>query len=352
MHAEAAMTVADVTVARAAASRMPEWDAYVRGHGAASVYHLAGWREVIESVFGRDTHYLVAERDGQVTGVLPLVRLKSLLFGDFLVSMPYVNYGGVLADDAASSARLVEAAADLCRDLGVVHMELRHTADCTRLPKRLDRVSMHLPLTGDSELLWKKIGSKLRAQVRRPQKEGAESEIGGLELVEDFYSVFSVKYRDLGVPVYPLAWFRAVLERFPELARVVLVRVGGRPVAASIVIGFNGSLEVPWASSLRAADRYSVNMYLYWTMLKYAEDAGYGTFDFGRSNPDSGTYRFKKQWGAEPVQLYWHYWLRDARELPQLNLANPKYRAAVALWRRLPVWAANRLGPKLVKNLP
>ena len=331
---------------------MDAWDRYVRGHAAASVYHLGAWRELIESVFGRETHYLVAENDNEIIGVLPLVRLKSLLFGDFLVSMPYVSYGGILADDEAVCATLTDGAAGLARKLGVDHVELRHLTDCLSLPRRLDKVSMHLRLTGRSETLWEKLGSKRRAQIKRPLREGAEGEIGGAELIHEFYDVFSVKYRDLGVPVYPVGWFRAILQRFPHLARVFVVRVGGCPVAASIVLGFNGKLEVPWASSLRSADRYGVNMYLYWSMLKYAEDEGYEIFDFGRSTQGSGTYRFKQQWGAEPVQLYWHYWLSGAQEIPRLNPANPRFQAAVAVWKKLPVRIANWIGPQIVKNLP
>jgi FemAB-related protein (PEP-CTERM system-associated) len=332
--------------------QMGEWDRYVRGHASASVYHLAAWRELIESVFQRKTYYLLAQNGGEVCGVLPLVRLKSFAFGDFLVSLPYVSYGGVLADNDATSELLIGHACDLGRSLGVAHVELRHVQNCSELPSRTDKVSMHLPLTGDSDVLWKKLGAKRRAQINRPLKEGAECTVGGEQLVEDFYAVFSLKYRDLGVPVYPLGWFRALLQAFPGMMRVFVVRVGGQPVAASIVIGFNGRLEVPWASSLRAADRYGVNMYLYWNMLKHAEDEGFSVFDFGRSTEGSGTYRFKKQWGAEPVQLYWHYWLRNNGELPQLNPANPKYQAAVAVWRKLPLWMTNRLGPRIVRNLP
>lgn len=344
---------AEVTVTEAAPSRMGEWDGYVRNHESASVYHLAGWRDLAESIFGRETHYLLAERGGRICGLLPLVRLKSFFFGDFLVSMPYVNYGGILADDSEACTELAEAAGRLADELGVDHVELRHLADCAPLPARRDKVSMYLRLGGDADLLWKKLGSKLRAQIKRSQKEGAECEIGGIDLVEDFYSVFAVKYRDLGIPVYSVAWFRGILRKFPELVRVFVVRVGGKPVAASIVIGFNGILEVPWASTLRAADRYAVNMYLYWSMLKFAEDEGYPIFDFGRSTEGSGTWRFKKQWGAEPVQHYWHYWLKDSEKgIPRINASNPKSQAAVAVWKKLPLWVANRIGPRIVKNLP
>lgn len=344
---------AEVTVTEADASRMGEWDRYVRRHANASVYHLAGWRELAESVFGRETHYLLAERGSRICGLLPLVRLKSFVFGDFLVSMPYVNYGGVLADDAQACIELVEAAGRLAGRLGVDHVELRHLADCAPLPARRDKVSMYLKLRGDAELLWKGLGSKRRAQIKRSQKEGAECEIGGIELLDDFYAVFSVKYRDLGIPVYSREWFRGIFRTFPDLVRVFVVRVGRKPVAASIVIGFNGILEVPWASTLREADRYAVNMYLYWNMLKFAEDEGYGIFDFGRSTEGSGTWRFKKQWGAEPVPHFWHYWLKDASgEIPRINASNPKSLAAVAVWKKLPLWVANRIGPKIVKNLP
>lgn len=331
---------------------MGAWDDYVRSRPDASVYHLGAWRELIESAFGRETYYLQAASGETLCGVLPLVRLRSIVFGDFLVSLPYVSYGGVLANDTATATCLIDEAVSLSRSLGVRHMELRHLSDLVDLPQRTEKVSMRLALFGDSEKRWKALGSKLRAQINRPLREGTTHEIGGAELVEDFYGVFALKYRDLGVPVYSIDWFRLILARLPDTTRVFVVRIGGRPVAASIVIGFNEILEVPWAASLRAADAYGVNMYLYWTMIKFAEDAGYKAFDFGRSTIGSGTWRFKKQWGAEPVQMYWHYWVRDRSGTPQLNTANPKYRAAVALWRRLPLWMANRIGPRIVKNLP
>lgn len=345
-------TKAGPVIVTAPASRMVDWDDFVCGQGDAGVYHLAGWRELIECVFGRETYYLAAERAGHLCGVLPLVRLKSVVFGDFLVSLPYVTYGGVLAENPIVGRELLQHATELAQKLGVAHVEFRHSQEWPGMPARTDKVAMQLTLTGDSELLWKKLGAKLRAQIKRPLREGAQCVVGGEELIDEFYGVFAIKYRDLGVPVYPLRWFRGVLEAFPDLTRVFVVRVGSHPVAASIVIGFNGKLEVPWAASLHAADRYGVNMHLYWSMLKYAEEQGYSMFDFGRSTRGSGTYRFKQQWGAEAVQLYWHYWLRNSSELPHINATNPKYQAAIAVWRRLPLWVTNRVGPRIVKNLP
>jgi len=333
-------------------SQMSVWDNYVEQHAKATVYHLSGWREIIERVFGRETYYFVAKSESKIVGILPVVRLRSIAFGDFLVSMPYVNYGGVLSDNSEVAGELISRCCDLANHLAVDHVELRHTSDYATMQRRMDKVSMHLTLPGCSDELWDQLGSKLRAQIKRPLREGVTCEIGGVELIGEFYSVFSTKYRDLGIPVYPKSWFVSILRKFHDETRVVVVRLSGKPVAASLVIGFNGTVEVPLASSMRAADRIGVNMFLYWTMLKHAVDKGYQTFDFGRSSENSGTYRFKKQWGAKPVQLYWHYWLRGQREIPQFNLSGSKYQIAAALWRKLPLPVANFIGPRIVKNLP
>jgi len=341
-----------IKVELADGSRMPAWDEYVEKHSEATVYHLSGWREIIENVFDRKTYYFIAQSETTIVGVLPVVRLRSIAFGDFLISMPYVNYGGVLSDNEEVSRELIDSCCDLADRLGVGHVELRHTSDCTHLQHRTDKVSMRRELPGSSDELWGQLGSKLRAQIKRPLREGVTCETGGAEMIDDFYNVFSIKYHDLGVPVYPKKWFTAIMEKFEDDARIVAVRLSGETVAASLIIGFNGTLEVPWAASKRAADRFGVNMYLYWNMLKYASDQGYREFDFGRSSENSGTYRFKKQWGALPVQLYWHYWLRGQREIPQLNLGSSKYRIAASIWRKLPIRVTNFVGPRIVKNLP
>jgi FemAB-related protein (PEP-CTERM system-associated) len=331
-----------------------DWDRYVHAHGDATACHLFAWRDVVSGVFRQQPHYLAArDATGAIRGVLPLVRLRSVLFGDFLVSMPYLNYGGVLADSEAVGEGLVAEAVTLARTLGVSHMELRYVEP--RLPSwptRTDKVSMRLALQPRADDFHKALGSKLRAQIKRPEKGGATCQSGGAALLDDFYAVFAENMRDLGTPVYSKKFFAEVLAAFPEQARIFVVRVGDEPAAAGFVLGFGRILEIPWASSLRRYNRLSVNMLLYWKVIEHACSSGFETFDFGRSTSDSGTYRFKEQWGARPVQLNWHYWLRDGHELPQLNPTNPRYRAMIATWQRLPLWVANAMGPQIVRNLP
>jgi FemAB-related protein (PEP-CTERM system-associated) len=344
----------ELTVTETDAASSGAWDAYVAASPRAEIYHDYRWRSLIETVFGRECHYLRAcDRNDRVRAVLPLVRLKSALFGDFLVSVPYFNYGGVLADSTAARDAMIAAGVKLGRKLGVRHIELRGRAgDSLDLPVRTDKVSMVLELPATEDELFKGFTSKLRAQIRRPGKAGATSRLGGAELLTDFYRVFSRNMRDLGTPVYSPRFFEAILATFPQQARVCVVDLDGRPVAAALVLSHRNRLEIPWASSLREANPQGVNMLLYWSVLRFAIATGCRAFDFGRSSKDAGTYRFKEQWGAVPQQLLWHYWLPDGVEMPRITPDNPKYRLAIAAWQRLPVPVANTLGPYIAKNLP
>jgi FemAB-related protein (PEP-CTERM system-associated) len=343
------LAVVEATDADAAA-----WNGFVAAAPDGELYHDYRWRPLIGEVFGHESVYLMArEGNGRVRGVLPLVRLRSRLFGDFMVSLPYFNYGGILADSPAATHALADAAGTCAQRLGVAHVELRHRARVALdWPAREDKVTMVLELPSSSDELMKGLGSKLRSQVRRPQKAGATARLGRLELLDDFYSVFSRNMRDLGTPVYPRRLFRSILETFGVEAKLAVIDLGGKAVAAGLVLTHGSTMEIPWASSLREANRSSVNMLLYWAVLEAAIAEGCTRFDFGRSSKDSGTYRFKEQWGAKPEQLLWHYWLPEGRELPKLTPSNPKYQLAIAVWKKLPLPVANLLGPHIVKSLP
>jgi serine/alanine adding enzyme len=329
------------------------WNAFVSAATNAELYHDFRWRAVIGRVFGHQCRYLAAyDAVGAVRGVLPLVLLQSRLFGKFLVSMPFLNYGGLLASDLDARRLLLEAAVREAGQTGAGHVELRHRVIDLDWPKRTDKVAMVLDLPTSEEILFKTFPSKLRAQIRRPQKAGATVGFGGAELLDDFYAVFARNMRDLGTPVYPRAWFLAIAAAFPEHAQICVVRLNGRPVAAGFLLRHGNTMEIPWASSVSEFNREGVNMLLYWSVLCAAIAQGCRRFDFGRSSKDSGIYKFKQQWGASPEQLEWHYWVRAGDQLPGLTPSNPKYRLAIAAWRKLPLRLANFLGPHIVKNLP
>lgn len=333
----------------------PRWDKYVLNCPESSVYHLSKWQSVVRSSFGHQSYYIMSvDEEGQCNGVLPLVHMTSLVFGNFFVSLPFFNYGGICADNPVIADRLWKRAVELAVLKRGSYIELRSNRELPwSLPVKTGKVCMELNLPNAPETLWKSFGSKLRSQIKRPLKEGMTFKIGGIDLLDSFYSVFSENMRSLGTPVYSKSFFRAVLTEFPQSAQICAIfDFLGNSVAAGFLLGFRDRLEIPWASSRRTHSHLSPNMLLYWASLSFAVEEGYKVFDFGRSTLGEGTFKFKQQWGAQPVQLYWYYWLSKGRTLPNLNPKNPKYSLAISIWKRLPLPITNWLGPRIVRNIP
>lgn len=330
-----------------------DWNRYAESNPAASIYHRAEWKDLIHDVFGHKSYYFYArDNNAEITGILPLVHLKSRLFGDFMISMPYFNYGGAIANSLSIEQKLIQAANDHAEHLGIDHIEYRDDIAREGLPVRTEKVNMILSLPDNHSALWDTFTSKLRSQIRRSQREEAEVSFGGEECLEDFYTVFARNMRDLGTPVYGKSFFSKILHCFENHSKIIVIHMGNRPVAAAFLLGYNNTLEIPWASTIKDVNHLSMNMLLYWEVLKFAIENQYRYFDFGRSSKKSGTFRFKQQWGAKPKPLFWHYWLADNVELPRLNPDNPKYALAISVWKRIPIFITKWLGPLIVRKLP
>jgi FemAB-related protein (PEP-CTERM system-associated) len=339
------------TVALASDTDRSAWDAYVAAHAEATGYHEWAWRAIFTQTFGHEAVYVMArDADGRVRGVLPTVHIKSLLFGKTLTSLPFLNYGGVLADDDQIARALVDAAAEQARARGCQHLELRHFAQrFPDLPCKQHKVTMRLPLqTG----MWERLDRKVRNQVRKAEKSNLTVVRGGAELVPEFYTVFTRNMRDLGTPVYARRLFEDVMRAFPDRARVLVVRLNGAPIAAGFTFRTRTMVEIPWASSIRDYNNLCPNHLLYWHAIESAVADGCEVFDFGRSTPDEGTYKFKEQWGASPVSLHWEYVLLQGSAVPDQTTKNPKFQLAIETWKRLPLWLANAAGPHIVKWIP
>lgn len=330
-----------------------QWDDYVTRHPEATADQLWNWRHVFDEVFRHRSLYLVARRGGAVAGVLPLVLFRSRLFGRFAVSLPFLNYGGILADDAEVAGALVHEARKAALSFGARHLELRHrTRAFGDLPCRQHKLGFTRALPSTADELWVDLDRKVRNQVRKAQKEKLVAASGGVGLVDDFYSVFSQNMRDLGTPVYAKRLFTETLRLFPQRARVHVVRQDGRPLAAAITVTFRDTVLVPWASSLREARHLCANTLLYWTMLEGAIANGAQIFDFGRSSPGGGVNQFKLQWGATSTPLHWEYVLLRRGQVPDQGPSNPKFQPAIRAWQWLPIWLANGIGPHIVRSIP
>lgn len=329
-----------------------EWDSFVHGQDGWSHFHLFAWREVITRVFGHECMYLVArDETRQMAGVLPLVRVKSKLFGHYLVSMPFVNYGGPLGDDAGVIA-LVSHAAALARRDGAKLLELRSRAALpVTLPVSHRKITVLLELpSGTAEPLWKRLDSKVRSQVRRPQKEGVVVRFGA-DQVAPFFQVFARHMRDLGTPTQPRLLFEALAETFPDDVWFGCAYYDGRPVAGGCGFQWASEFEMTWASALVEYKRIAPNMLLYWSFMERAVAHGLRTFNFGRCTPDSGTHRFKKQWGSYDAPLWW-YNLSEKSGTATPSPHDSAYAWGPRIWKHLPLQLATALGPSIVRSIP
>lgn len=329
------------------------WDDFVHRQAAARCPHLAGWKKVIEDSFGHKCIYLMAGTNDGINGVLPLVHVRSRLFGSFLISVPYLNYGGILAEDSTTQQRLFDHARELAAERGAAYVELRHEArQLPEVPTKQHKVTMLLELPDNPDTLWNQFKPKLRSQIRKPMKEGLTVHIGREEALAHFYEVFSVNMRDLGTPVYPRNFFANILKHFPSSTWICTILLNEQPVAAGFICGFRETLEIPWASSLREYNHLAANMLLYWSILEFAVKHGFKQFDFGRCSPGEGTHKFKAQWGAKEVPLHWQYWLANGNQLPELAPTNPKYQLAISVWQKLPLFVTRWVGPAIIRNIP
>jgi FemAB-related protein (PEP-CTERM system-associated) len=285
---------------------------------------------------------------------LPLCFVNSRLFGRFLVSLPYINSSGVTAQSDRAAEVVIDRAVVLADELDCRFLELRHEAPIEHpaLTRTVnEKVHMRMELPGSAPELRTNLKAKVRNQVKKGESQGFSIAWGGQELLEEFYAVFSRNMRDLGTPVFGRKLFSAILDNFPDSAELCSVRDGLRPVASALLIHGEDSTEVPSASSLREENNRNPNMLMYYHLLARSIERGQRVFDFGRSTPNAPTFRFKKQWGAEPFPANWQYHVRQG-DVGEMRPNNPKYKLMIRAWQCLPLWCANLLGPHIVRGIP
>lgn len=328
-----------------------EWDAFARAQHGFTHFHLYGWRSVIERAFGHECIYLAARGDdGALQGVLPLVRVRSVVFGHYLMSMPFLNYGGPLGAPAAVKA-LVERAAEIARATRVKLLELRSRVELpidAEASHRKITVLLDLPATSDA--LFKRFDGKLRSQIRRPQKEGVTMRFGA-DQVGPFFEVFARHMRDLGTPTQPRHLFATIAETFGDDVWFGCAYLNDEPVSCGCGFRWGRELEMTWASSLRAHNRIAPNMLVYWSFMERAIAEGLTTFNFGRCTPGGGTHRFKTQWGGRDEPLWW-YQPASTGVASTPSPDDGAFSWGPRIWRRLPTSMATALGPRIVRYIP
>lgn len=328
------------------------WDEYVHRCPTATQSQLSGWRRVIETVYGHATHYLWVREEGVAIGILPLVLIRSFLFGRTLVSLPFLDDGGICVVDDEVRLELYERCLQLGHEFRADFIDLRH-----RLPNRLplasngSKVTFELELVADPDRMWKSFKAKLRNQIRKATKSGLTASWCEADELSSFYDVFATNMRDLGSPVHSRRFFAAIFEEFSDSVKLLLIRNGGQVIGGGLCLLFRETMTMPWASSRRDCLSMCPNNLLYWEAIRWGCENGYKKFDFGRSTPGSGTYHFKKQWGAIEEPLHWQCVRKSGTDSNTVSSDDPKYRWAIRVWSSLPVAITNFVGPILRRQM-
>lgn len=332
-------------------SDQARWDSYVDNNPAATFFHRVAWKSVIEDSFSQKSYYAFVERAGVVTGILPLVHMKSRLFGNGLASLPFAVYAGPVADDAASHDALDAYAIALADRLNVEYLEYRN-----RQPLRPDwpckddlYFTFRRPIEQDPEQNLKAIPRKQRAVVRQSLKNGLEAVVENN--VDTVFAVYAESVRNLGTPVFPKRYFRNLKTVFGKDCELLVIRKDGKPVSGVLSFYFRDEVLPYYGGGTRDARKLGANDFMYWDLMSRAGQQGYRVFDFGRSKAGTGAFSFKKNWGFTPTALHYEYRLRTIDRMPEHNPLNPKYQLMIAAWKRLPLPVANALGPFIVRNL-
>jgi len=339
-----------VSVRPFAESDRSAWNAFVHAHPDGTFFHLAEWQDVLTRAFGHRTYFLLAEASGEIRGVLPLAQVKSVLFGNALISTPFCAYGGIVAVDQAAHVALDRAAGDLARELNVDYLEMRN-----RERRHLDwpckdlYVTFRKEIDADAGKNMLAIPRKQRAMVRKGIKEDLRAELDAN--VDRIFDVYSESLRNLGTPVFSRRYLEVLREVFGDACDVVTILQGETLVASVLNFYFRDEVLPYYGGGTSAARAVAGNDFMYWEVMERARQRGFRVFDYGRSKRGTGAFDFKTHWGFEPAPLCYEYLMVKRKEMPNLSPTNPKYSNAIGIWRKLPLRLTQLVGPPVAKYL-
>jgi FemAB-related protein (PEP-CTERM system-associated) len=331
----------------------PACNAFVKQMPNSKISHLPAWSFAVAESMGLKSFYLTARDGTEIVGILPLAQVRSRLFGNRMISQAFSNYGGLLADSLQAQETLFNRAAELATKLNCESIEFRNIEALPyNLEMRTGKICMHLPLCPDPDEMWKAFDCKVRNQVRKAEKSGITVVSGGLELLNEFYRIYTIRMRQLGTPCYPRKLMYKIMQTFPDNCRIFTAQLNKLTIGVAFTVWFEGFVEIPWAATLVEYNKLCPNNLLYWDIIKYFCINGAKWFDFGRCTVNGPTYNFKKEWAAKPVELYYQYWLAPNTKYNILSPDNSRYAKKVEIWKRLPLWATRLIGPYISRQLP
>jgi FemAB-related protein (PEP-CTERM system-associated) len=329
------------------------WDQFVNGHTGGTLFHLTGWKRAIEKTFGFQSCYFYAERDGQITGIVPLFFVNNWVIGNCLHSVPFGVYGGICAADQESHAALLTHVKQLAVAKQVEHLDL-HQRDGELFPDFHSNtlyVAFTTPLSPNPEANLKKLPRDTRYMIRKGEKAGLRAQ-HGLDQLDDFYPLFCDSMRRLGTPVFPSSLFKNLIQEFSSQVDLTMIYSADRPVSGVLSFTFRDTFLPYYAGANAFAPALAANNFMYWHLMKHAAEHGFRSFDFGRSKQNTGAYQFKSQWGMAVETLNYQVYLVRRKTVPNFSPVNPKFEMATRVWRQLPMSLTKSLGPRIVRWFP
>jgi len=335
------------------AGNAERWVRYINESPESTFFHRPEWKDIIEESFGYKSRYIMASENGKIRGILPMVHVKSPLFGSILCSMPFLNYGGVCAETREAEKFLLDEALGILKDLRGDYLELRQTRQTSAgLPHDLTKISLTLELSPDPNAVFNRFDRKHRYNIRRAEKNGFQVRRGGRELLPEFYSIMKDGWKEHGTPIYSYRFFESVGRHLHDSIRIFIISHDGIGIGTAMNGLHRDTVEGLWLSQLHRHSHLNGGYVLYWEMIRHFCESGFKKYNLGRSSVDSGGEQFKMKWNTSPRQLYWEYILNRRKELPQLHVRNPKFKFAMKVWRKLPEGLVNFIGPHLAKQIP
>lgn len=323
------------------------WDEYVYKSNISTFYHQIGWRNVVEKTYKHKPIYLIAKEEGELRGILPL-----FLVGNKLVSIPFAPYGGACTDDGAIESLLIKKAESITKEKKVDYLELRHIDKKIGFLTKCTYVTVIIPLNPNPEILWQKTSKGARRSTKKAIRNNIEVEMNHTHL-NAFYELYAKRNRELGSPIHSYDFFNNILKEFPNQSNIQVAKFGDKIIGTKFLLFFKDKFISGWAASDKRYKEYNPNNILTWELIKYGCENEYSYFDFGRSENDSGTLKFKKAWGgAIPKQLHYQFYLNKAKSLPDTSQSNLKRKMFAKLWKMLPLSMTKMIGPKIRKSFP
>jgi FemAB-related protein (PEP-CTERM system-associated) len=330
------------------------WPAELLGPATFTV--LDAWTSIAHSNYAFPVHRLETEQESGVNGILSLVEIKHPLLGHYLTTSPFGSYGGFAFSSPEARDALLARARQLGDELGAEYVNVRFSLGDEIPPEGWVQDPVYatylMDLASDPETLMPNFSSDHRNHIRKSLKKGFAIKFGRLDLLDDAYEGLARSMHELGSPYHSKAYLKSMAEVLGEsLEFVVLYGPKARIAGAGVFIAHGSVVTNLHANILRRYRSNYAGEFLYWKVIERYSQKGFQVFDIGRSLIGSGNETFKLKWKPRKQPLAYWYALKPGAELPHINQKSPRFRFAIAVWKRLPSFIVRPLGPFLIRGL-